>query len=152
METFEIYKFLHVSMAIIWVGGGIFGAILTARAKTASPAHTLGIARDMAFVSGRVFAPAAILTLVFGVLMVLDADVFEFEQTWIAIGLGAIVVSIALGAGFLGPQSGKLLAELESGDEAAGRARLRTIARVSMIDLVVLLVAVWAMVAKPGLG
>ena len=151
MDTFEIYKFLHVTTAIIWVGGGIFGAVLTERAKSATPAHRLGIAKDMSFVSGRVFAPMAMLTLLFGILMVLDADAIEFEQTWIAIGLGAIVLSIVLGAGFLGPQSGKLVGELESGSDGA-MERLRRIALVSYIDLVVLLIAVWAMVAKPGLG
>lgn len=151
MDTFEIYKFLHVTTAIIWVGGGIFGAILTRRALGASAAHRLGIARDLAFVSRRVFAPASILTLVFGVLMVLDADAIEFEQAWIAIGLGAIIVSIAIGAGFLSPQSAKLVDELETGEEKA-MDRLRRVATVSRVDLLVLLVAVWAMVAKPGLG
>jgi uncharacterized membrane protein len=151
METFEIYKFLHVTTAIIWVGGGVFGAILTERAKTASPAHRLGIATDMAHVSNRVFAPTAVLTLVFGVLMVIDAEAIEFEQTWIVIGLTAIALSIVIGAGYLGPQSGKLVAELEEGSEAA-LDRLRRIALAGYADLVILLIAVWAMVAKPGLG
>lgn len=149
MDTFEIYKFLHVSLAIIWVGGGIFGAILTERAKSTNPEHRLGIARDMATVSSKVFAPAAILTLLFGVLMVLDVEAIEFQDTWISIGLGAIVLSIVLGAGYLGPQSGKLVAELESGADGA-MDRLRRVALISYIDLFVLLVAVWAMVAKPG--
>jgi len=151
MDTFEIYKFLHVTTAIIWVGGGIFGAILTERAKSATPAHRLGISKDMAFVANRVFAPMAVLTLIFGVLMVLEADAIEFEQAWIAIGLGAIVLSIVLGAGYLGPQSGKLVGELEENAEGA-MDRLRRIALVSYADLAVLLVAVWAMVVKPGLG
>jgi len=151
METFEIYKFLHVSLAIIWVGGGIFGAIVTERAKSAAPAHTLGIARDLEFVAKRVFAPAAMFTLVFGILMVLDADAFEFEQAWIAIGIGAVAISAILGMTYLGPQSTKLVAELEAGDANAS-TRLKAISRVSLIDVVILLVAVWAMVVKPGLG
>jgi len=151
METFEIYKFLHVSLAIIWVGGGIFGAIVTERAKAATPAHTLGIARDMEFAAKRVFAPAAMLTLVFGILMVLDADAFEFEQAWIVIGIGAVAISAVLGMAYLAPQTTKLVAELESGDANAS-TRLKAISRVSLIDLVILLVAVWAMIVKPGLG
>ena len=151
METFEIYKFLHVTMAIIWVGGGIFSTILVHRARTASEAHRLGIVTDMESVSNRVFAPAAVLTLLFGVLMVLDADAIEFSQTWIIIGLSAIGVSIVLGTGILGPQSGKLMSELKAGD-AAALDRLRRISLVGYVDLVVLLIAVWAMVTKPGLG
>jgi uncharacterized membrane protein len=105
----------------------------------------------MAFVAQRVFAPMAILTLIFGVLMVLDTEAIGFDQTWITIGLTAIVLSIIVGAGYLGPQAAKLVADLEEGAEGA-IDRLRRIAIVSYIDLVVLLVAVWAMVTKPGLG
>lgn len=148
MEAFEIYKFLHISFAIVWVGGGILSQFLTARARRAGPTQVLGIARDMEFASSRVFAPAAMLTLVFGILMVVDFDGYTFSQTWIVIGLVAIGLSIVLGAGFLGPQAAKLVKELEAGD-AGATARLTRITRVSYLDLTILLIAVWAMVAKP---
>lgn len=149
MSKFEIFKFLHVTAAIIWVGGGILAAIFTERAKKAEPAHTLGIARDMEYVALRVFNPTSILTLVFGVLMVLEADAIEFGQTWIIMGIGGVVISAILGMGYLGPQAKKLVAELTAGDAAAG-PRLNAISRVAQVDLVILLVVVWAMVAKPG--
>lgn len=151
MEVFEIYKFLHVSAAIVWVGGGIFGAILTRRALSAPPEHTLGIARDMDHVSKRLFVPAALATLLFGILMVVDAEPYGFGQAWIIIGLGGVALSIAVGAGFLGPQSEKLVEELEAGDPSA-ISRLETVDKVALVDLAVLLIVVWAMVAKPGLG
>ena len=151
MDVFEIYQFLHVTTAIVWVGGGIFGAIFTRRAASAAPAHRLGIARDLACVSKRVFGPMAVLTLVFGVLMVLDRDAIGFDQTWISIGLGAIVLSIALGAAYLGPQSDALVADLEA-DADGALDRLRRISLASAVNIAILLVAVWAMVAKPGLG
>lgn len=151
MEAFEIYKFLHIAAAIIWIGGGVFGLILTFRAETAHPAHALGIARDMEYVSIRVFNPAAIVTLVFGILMVVDQDAIGFEQTWIAIGIGAIAASAILGMGYLGPRSKKIVALLESGDAGFAQS-LKSVRNVSLIDLAILLVAVWAMVAKPGLG
>ena len=150
MTKFEVFKFLHVTAAIIWVGGAILGAFFTERAKKAEPAHRLGIVRDMEFVSRRMFAPAAMAALLFGVLMVLEADVIDFDQTWIILGSGGIVVSTILGLGYLGPQAKKLAAELAAGDAAAG-GRLTAISRVAQLDLFVLLVVVWAMVAKPGL-
>lgn len=150
MDAFEIYKFLHVSAAIVWIGGGVFGAILTERAKAATHEHRLGIARDMAVVSGRVFGPAALLTLVFGILMVVTTDAITFGQTWVVVGLVAIGLSFVLGAGILGPQSARLVAALEERDETA-LDRLRRVALVSYADLLILLVAVWVMVTKPGL-
>lgn len=151
MELFDIYRFVHISAAIVWVGGGILGAVFTRRAVSAAPAHRLGIARDMEFASTRVFMPASIVTLAFGILMVIDAEAYGFSQAWIILGLSGIGLSAILGAGFLGPQSQKLVAELESSDPGA-TSRLKRIERVAFVDLVVLLAVVWAMVAKPGLG
>jgi len=150
MTKFEVFKFLHVTAAIIWVGGAILGAFFTERAKKAEPAHKLGIVGDMEFVSQRMFAPAAMAALLFGVLMVLEADSIDFDQTWIILGIGGIVVSTILGLGYLGPQAKKLAAECAGGD-AAAEGRLTAISHVAQLDLFVLLVVVWAMVTKPGL-
>lgn len=150
MTKLELYKFLHVSLGIIWVGGGIFGAVLTERAKRAEPVHKLGITRDMEFAATRVFNPSAILMSIFGILMVIESNVFEFEQTWIVMGIGGVVASAILGMAYLAPQAGKLATELERGEPAAD-VRLTRISRVALLDLVILLVVVWAMVAKPGL-
>ncbi len=151
MSKFEVYKFLHVSLAIIWVGGGIFGAVLTERAKRADHDHKLGITRDMEFAATRVFNPSAILLTIFGILMVIESDVFEFEQAWIIMGIGGVVASAILGMGFLGPQATKLASELE-GHHPGADARLSRISQVALLDLAILVVVVWAMVAKPGFG
>ncbi len=150
MSKFEIFKFIHVAAVIIWVGGGVLGALFAQRAKKADPAHTLGIVTDMELVSRRVFAPASGVALLFGILMVLDADAIDFEQTWISMGIGGIVISMVLGMTYLGPNAKKLIPELATGDPAAGR-RLNAIARVARLDLVVMFVVLWAMIAKPGL-
>lgn len=150
MEAFEVYKFLHIAAAIVWVGGGAVATVFAARLGSATPDHRLGFARDMEFASTRVFMPASLLTLLFGILMVVDSDVFAWEQAWVVIGLSAVVISAVLGMAYLSPQSAKLVAELEAGDPAAAE-RIRGISLVSRLDLVVLFVAVWAMVVKPGL-
>ena len=150
MSKFEIYKFIHIAAVVIWVGGGVLGAILAQRAKKADPVHALGIATDMAFVSRRVFAPAAMAALVSGVLMVLDVDGIEFEQAWIAIGFGGIIASMGLAMGFIGPNARRLVAELTAENPKAA-VRLRSIALAVRVDLTVMLVVLWAMVTKPGL-
>jgi uncharacterized membrane protein len=152
MSTFEIYKFLHVVAAIIWVGSGILGAVFTHRARSAAPADRLDFARDMNFAAQRVFGPFSVLTLVFGILMVVEADAFGFSQMWVAMGIGAVALSSIIGVALLGPHNLKLIAELEQGSQEAATARLVTISRIELFDVLVLLTAVWVMVAKPGLG
>ncbi len=150
MSKHELFKFFHVTAVIIWVGGGVLGTIFTERAKKAEPAHKLGIVRDMEFVARSVFAPASMVALLFGILMVLEADALEFQQAWISIGIGGLVVSMILGMGYLAPQAKKLISELVAEDPAA-EGRLNAISRVALADLVILLAVVGVMIVKPGL-
>lgn len=148
MTAFETYKFLHIAFAVVWVGGGILGTFFTERAKGAPPAHKLGIARDMEFVALRIFNPSAIAVLLFGILMVVTTDGIDFGQTWIVMGIAGIAVSAILGMAYFGPQVRKLVGQLESGDSGAD-TRLASIAWMARIDVIILVVVVWAMVTKP---
>ena len=150
MTLSETYKLIHVLAAIVWVGGGTLTLVFTWRALAADRDHRLGFARDVEVLSNRVFAPASIVALLFGILMVLDIDAFDFSQAWILIGLIGLAVSVVLGMGYFGPQSKRLVAEIESNDPKA-EGRLGLIAKVSVLDMAILYVVVWAMVAKPGL-
>ena len=55
------------------------------------------IARASRFFGQAVVGPAAVLTLIAGVIMVVDADL-GFSTLWIAWGLGGILLSLVLGA------------------------------------------------------
>ncbi len=150
MTKHELFKLVHLTAIIVWVGGGVLATIFTARAKKAEPAHKLGFARDMEFVSKRVFAPGAGIALLFGILMVLESEAIEFSQAWIVIGIAGILISMALGMSYLGPQATKLVAELATGDPAA-EDRLNMISRVALVDVAILLSVIVVMIAKPGL-
>lgn len=109
------------------------------------------MSRNIEFVGARIFNPAGIVVLAFGIWMVLDLDVYEFSQAWIIIGIGGLAASALLGALYFGPQSKTLVAEYEAGDETAGDARLARVANMAVLDNAILFFVVWAMVAKPGL-
>lgn len=150
MTLLETYKLLHVLAAIVWVGGGILTLVFTWRALGADREHRLGLARDTEFLANRVFAPAAMVALLFGILMVLEVDAYEFTDTWIVIGFTGLVLSTILGMAYYPPQSKRLITEITESDPKA-EGRLATIAKVSTIDMAILVTVVWAMVAKPGL-
>lgn len=150
MSLFETLKFIHVLFAVIWVGGGIFIYITGWRARKGPVAHKLAMSRN-AEISGRIFMISSIVVLAMGVWMVLDTDGYEFTQAWILIGLIGLIISAALGGAFFDPQGKATIAAYEAGDEAAGDALLARILNVATFDLILLIVIVWAMVAKPGL-
>lgn len=124
---------------------------LAGRAKNAHPAHRLGFARFMEKVSTGLFTPAAIVLLAAGVWLVFEVEAYEFEQAWIAIGLGAVVVSGVMGPLFFKPTLERGIAAMESGDGPAAGAIMRRLGMGSKVNLLVQFVAVWAMVVKPGL-
>lgn len=148
MTLFATLKFLHVLVAIIWVGGGILQTILVWRVRKADAIHRLGLARDMRAMADKVFGAATVAVLLFGIWMVIERPAFAFGDTWIVIGLVGIVLSGAIGGAFFAPKGKALVARLESGESAD--KLLGVISRVALVDQVILLVVVWAMVAKPG--
>ena len=148
MTKHEAIKFAHVLLAIIWVGGGTLAAIFATRARKADDTHKKAMVHDLDFVASRVFSPAGVLTAAFGVWLVIDSDAFSFGDTWIVIGIGAVVVSAVLGMAVLAPLTKKLIGEFDAG--SSGEATFGRILLISRIDLVVLLIAVWAMATRPG--
>lgn len=150
MTLSETYKLIHILAAIVWVGGGTLMLIFTWRSLAADREHRLGYARDVKVLSNRVFAPASMVALLFGLLMVFEIDAFELSQAWILIGIIGLAASVVLGIAFFGPQTNRLVSEIEQNDPKA-EGRLGLIAKVSVLDMTILYVVVWAMVFKPGL-
>jgi uncharacterized membrane protein len=150
MSVREVYLLLHILSAMVWMGGSVMTHMFAVRAgRSGDSAHTLGFAKDAA-VAGRVLTGAGVSAALWGILLVLEADAYEWEQTWIAIGIFGVLIGALLGARFFAPQIRKLIAQLESG-AAEAAATLRRIQLVGRIELVVLAVVLWAMVTKPGL-
>ena len=98
--------------------------------------------------------PASLLALVAGILMVLDSDFYGFGDDWIVIALVLFAVTFAAGAGFFGPESGRIakLIEAEGPTSPAVGARIRRILALSRADLVLLFLIVYDMVVKPDIG
>src|SRR4051794_964548 len=67
-DWYAVFKWVHVTGAVLWVGGGLTLTILALRAeRSADPAEMATIARQAAFVGERVFAPVGLLVLLAGV-------------------------------------------------------------------------------------
>jgi uncharacterized membrane protein len=148
-------KFVHVLAAIVWVGGGATAQVYALLAvRTNDPAKVAAFAGDTEFVGTRIFLPAALILLVSGILTVHESSgAWGYGQGWVQFGLVVITISILTGAGFLGPESGRIARATKAGgvESAEVQARIRRIFLVSRVELVLLMAVVFDMVVKPGM-
>ncbi len=151
MTLYEFLIFVHVLAATVWVGGGVMIQVLASRAvRAGDPAHAAMTTADAEWVGLRVFMPASIVLLGFGIWGAVEGD-WDFGAAWISIGFAAFLFSFFLGMAFLGPESGRIksLVRERGLDDPEVSRRTSRILLFSRIELLVLIVAVFAMVTKP---
>lgn len=148
---FAVFKLIHVSVAVFWVGGGLTLTALALWAQTKNdPEEMATIARQAAFVGERLFAPAGLVVLAMGITMVVN-DHIGFGTTWVIIGLVGYALTFATGLGFLAPRAKRIAELLETKGAAAAetQAAIREILLIARIDVGVLLLVVADMLMKP---
>jgi uncharacterized membrane protein len=151
LTWYSFFKSIHVITAVIWVGGA---AMIQAYAfrilRTGDGKRQADFAKDTEVVGMRVFIPASLILVVAAIAMMVNLD-WSWSQNWIILGLIAFVLSFVLGAGFLGPEGGRIaeLIEQQGPDSTAVQARIRRILTISRCELIVLLTVIVNMVVKP---
>jgi uncharacterized membrane protein len=149
-----VFKTLHVLAAIVWLGGGAAITLLALRAqRTKDTMQLLQIGKQAEYLGMRVFTPASLVVLVFGIVLMAKEDV-GYGEFWSLFGLIAWAVSFLIGAAFLGPEAGRLarLMETNGPDDAVVQARLGRIISVARADVCLILLVALDMVAKPFLS
>ena len=106
--------------------------------------------RDVAWLAPRLFIPASLSALVFGVLLVIDGP-WSFDQLWVVIGLARWAVSFVLGFFYFKPEGERIGALVEQHGPAYPEVdrRLRRLNIVDRLQLLILLLVVADMVIKP---
>jgi uncharacterized membrane protein len=149
----NLFKFLHILAVIVWVGGVLTVnvlQVLTGRGHDRAAQASLLRLSDL---YGRaVIAPAAALTLVTGLVRVEQINV-GFGTFWVAWGIAAIVLSLALGATLIRVTNAELrrIAADAPADDQRWPTLQRRATTLFAINLLLLLSAVWAMEFKPTL-
>ena len=151
--TLELWLHLaHVAGAVVWVGGGVTLSLVGVRSRQSGDLAVIGeFARTLSYVGLRVFTPAVLVVLVSGVWLVLTSSEWNFTQPWVLLALGAFVVAFLIGAVYLSRSAIQLeravtgTADLPAAREALGR----WIVGYGVV-LIVLVIALWDMIFKPG--
>jgi uncharacterized membrane protein len=141
---------LHILAAMLWLGGiTVVGAFALRILRTREPGATADFLGNLRIIGPLVLAPAPVLLLAMGIWMV--AEQWEFDQTWVSLGFGLFLVAFLIGAAHQSRAAIKAERASKAGDDAAALLHLRRWAWGMAAILVVLLVATWDMVFKPGL-
>ena len=153
MDLYLLFKFVHVVVVIVWIGGVCTLTVINARlAREPDQAVVAALIGQSRFYGTAVIGPAAALTLIAGIAAAARADI-PFSSLWISWGFTTILLSVLLGAvpiRLVTAQVGKLTALADPHDPRLAAARQR-LTILNAINLLVLLSAVWVMVAKPSL-
>ena len=153
MTYYEFLLFGHLLFVSFWVGTDVSLQLFAMRARHAGPERMVSFLSDVEWIGLRLLNPSSLLVLLFGVLLVIESEAWELSQFWVAAGLAAFLASAITGAGFLGPETGRLgkLAEQRGPDDPELQRRISRIFLISRIELVILVLIILDMVTKPGL-
>ena len=98
MSWFELLLFVHISLAVIWVGGGLMMQFFGVRASmSGDPARMATLGEDIEWIANRVFIPSSLLAFVTGILLVVESDFYGFGDDWIVIGLALYATTFLAG-------------------------------------------------------
>jgi len=141
---------LHILAAMFWVGGiTVVGAFALRILRTREPGATAGFLGSLRVIGPLVLAPAPVILLGMGIWMV--AEQWEFDQTWVSLGFGLFLVAFLIGAAHQSRAAIAAEKASKAGDDDAALRHLRRWAYGMAVILVLLVVATWDMVFKPGL-
>jgi hypothetical protein len=152
ITTYELLLFGHLLFVVAWVGTDIAMQVLSLRVIAAGPDRTAAFLSDVEWLGTRLLTPSALLVVIFGFGLLSELD-YSVGDTWIWLALAAFAASFVAGAGFLGPESGRIgnLVAERGAEDPEVQARIRRILLVSRIELVILILVILDMVVKPGL-
>lgn len=140
----EVLLTIHILSAAAWIGGGLFASLSfkhLIKSIGMKPVAALEEALGSKF-----FGTAVGLLLLSGIGLVLTAEEYGFGEAFVLIGIGVVVVDGIIEGAIVGPRAKKLT---ESGDDRTSDY-LKLLTQSSVVLLLLLGFAVWAMVAKLG--
>ncbi len=139
---------LHILSAAAWIGGGLYSWYSFTQLAKAGPEAGDSVSR-LSETADRYFGPAAGLTLLSGIALVVFVDPWGWTDTFVLVGLGVFLFSAVWQPLVANKVQSRLLSSI-GGGETDTRSAIAGFHRTAAVDVAILVVAVWAMVTKVG--
>jgi uncharacterized membrane protein len=159
VSTFELSLFVHISAAIVGFGATFAEAVMFPVAMRVGKKHLPYVHALQLAINLWMATPALLLVLLTGIYQVSDAD-YDFGDFWISGSLTIVVILGGLSHGYFVPSDRRLgpmvAAELAAGGEDVELSEeyqraARKQGMVGAVTGLLVLIAVYLMVTKPGL-
>jgi len=153
MTLYELLLFVHISATVVWVGAGLCSLILAVGYDRDGdePAIRRFLA-DQERLATRLFIPASLTVVIFGIALVIESDAWTFEYLWIVLGLIGFAATFVTGLFMIKPASERIGAAMErEGGRLTPQLRtdIRKLIVMARLDYVVLFLVIADMVIKP---
>ena len=147
MSLYEFLLFVHVSFAVIWIGGGfvfqVYGMVVERGGDADEMARFAGHAGR---IGERLFAPSAIIVVLAGIGLMLEGN-WDWGLLWVDFALVTFAASFLVGIAVLSPLAKKL--EVIGPATPEGQELIRRIWAILRVDLTFLFAIVFATTVKP---
>jgi uncharacterized membrane protein len=147
LTWYEFLLFVHVTAAVIWLGGAftfqMYGAVVRHGGDADEIARFAGRAGMLA---ERMFVPASLVVILAGVGMMIDGS-WDWGQLWVVFALVTFAASFVTGLFVISPMAKRLPGVGPA--TPAGQDLIRRLFTVLRIDLVYMYAIVFAMTVKP---
>ena len=153
MTLYEFLLFIHISATVVWVGAGLCSLVLAIGYDRDGdePAIRRFLA-DQERLATRLFIPASLTVVIFGIALVIESDAWSFDQLWLVLGLVGFAATFVTGLFMIKPASERIGAAMErEGGRLTPELRIdiRKLIVMARLDYVVLFLVIGDMVLKP---
>ena len=151
-DLYDWLLLLHVLAGIAWVGGSLMiAALVTRLLRDPQPGEIARFTGNLRVMGPALLAPSVVLLLVMGVWMVQDSAAWDVGQGWLQAGVALYAAAFLIGAAFLSRTAIGAERAASAGDHAEAHRRLVRWSWGYRVIVLILLIATWDMVVKPGL-
>jgi uncharacterized membrane protein len=148
---YELWLFLHIAAAAVWVGGGTMVQLFALPVLASrDPRRLAEFAQNVERIGNRALVPASLAALLTGFALVRNGEFVEIGDDWIVIGLVLFGMTFLAGAAFFGPEAGRISKQIQSEGAEAAQGRIRRILLLSRLDLMILFLIIFDMSVKPS--